>query len=71
MSEEREKRKGRKGCAGMKTDELAHGFSKDCILLGEFKRGKKKVLEVPKCTEVKLCLGNSVLLETLSVERET
>ncbi|KAK2519419.1 hypothetical protein Q9966_013915 [Columba livia] len=32
MSEEREKRKGRKGCAGMKTDELAHGLSKDCIL---------------------------------------
>lgn len=26
----------------MKKDELAHGFLKDCILLGEFKRGGEK-----------------------------
>lgn len=48
MGKGREKRKGRKGCAGMKGDELAHGFSKDCILLGEFKGEKMKVLEMPK-----------------------
>lgn len=72
MGKGREKRKGRKGCAGMKKDELAHGFSKDCILQGKFKRGgKKKVLEMSKCAEVKQCLGNSVLLKMLSAERGT
>lgn len=60
MGKGREKRKGRKGCADMKKDELAHGFSEDCILQRGFKRGgKKNALEMPKCTEVKQCLGNS------------
>lgn len=57
----------------MKKDEHAQGFSKDCTLQGEFKRGEeeKRVLEMPKCTEVKRCLGNSVLLKMLSTERGT
>lgn len=57
MSEEREKRKGRKGCAGMKTDELAHGLSKDCILQGEFKRGKKKGIGGAKVYRSQAVLG--------------
>lgn len=52
----RQKRKEKESCAGMKKDELAHGFPKDCILQGEFRKGrrkKKKMLEMPKCTEAK------------------
>lgn len=42
MGKGREKRKGRKDCAGMKKDELAHGFSEDCILQCGFKREGEK-----------------------------
>lgn len=69
----REERKERESCAGMKKDELAHGFPKDCILQGEFRKGRKKrkMLEMPKCREAKQCLGNSGLLEMLSTKRGT
>lgn len=55
----------------MKKDELAHGFSKGCILQGEFKKGggKKKVLEMPKRTEVKQCLGNCPAKDAFCRER--
>lgn len=42
----RQKRKGRESCAGMKKDELAHGFPKDCILQGEFRKGRRKKKDV-------------------------
>lgn len=38
----RQKRKEKESCAGMKKDELAHGFPKDCILQGEFRKGRRK-----------------------------
>lgn len=42
-----------------------------CRVSLEKEGGKKKMLEMPKCTEAKQPLGNSGLLEMLSTKRGT